>query len=64
MMPKMKRTRRNRDEWDGAWKWDTIAIIHMMRTKKAATGWTTRMADSVVRVCVERVKVADEAASL
>lgn len=44
-------------ECEGEWKCAVAARISMMSVKKAATGWTTRIAERVVLVLSGRSKV-------
>ena len=56
-----KTTRRYRTEWEGEWKWAAMAMISMRRVKTPATGWTTRISESVLRVAGGRSNVAESA---
>src|SRR4051812_5307616 len=55
---RMKIPRRYRGEWEGAWKWAAAAITAMTRVNSAAIGCTTRIADRVALVSVDRSKVS------
>jgi len=57
-MLRIKTPRRYRGEWEGAWRWAVPARTSMMSVKRHATGWTMRMAESVVRVPTGRSKLA------
>jgi hypothetical protein len=48
---------RYRGECEGECAWDVAASINMMRTKKAAIGWRTRIEERVVRVLIGKSKL-------
>lgn len=56
-MLRMNIPSRYRGECEGAWKCAVAARISMTRVKKAATGWTTRIAERVVLVPSGRSKL-------
>lgn len=48
----MNRIRRYRAEWEGEWKWATIARTKLIRVIKAATGCTIKILERVERVAL------------
>lgn len=58
-MLRMKIPSRYRGECEGEWKCAMAERMSIIRVKRAAIGWTIRIADKVVLVSVGRSKVAD-----
>jgi hypothetical protein len=49
-MVRIRRARRKRGEWPGAWKCAAMAREKQIKTRSAAMGWTIRIEDRLVRV--------------
>jgi hypothetical protein len=49
-MVRIRRARRKRGEWPGAWKWAAMAREKHIKTRRAAMGCTIRIEDRLVRV--------------
>ena len=49
-MVRIRRARRKRGEWPGAWKWAAMAREKHIKTRSAAMGCTIRIEDRLVRV--------------
>ena len=57
-MLSMNMASKYRGEWEGEWKWADTPRMSMTRVKKAAIGWTMRIAESVVLALAGRSKLA------